>query len=215
MQINDLPEFKECLELVMSFYGKEVTPAVMGVWRSICQPFTIEQIKKAFNTHVANPENGQFAPKPADIVRILQGTKTDKSVEAWAKVMEAIQRAGSYRDVVFDDPAIHASIEDMGGWLEICRTKTDELSYAQHRFSEAHKAYSIRNDYPFPPMLCGASSEASVWESRGMKKPKPVMVGNLDKCHEVLKLGNSTSGRVHLAINLVPEMLKLSVETAA
>jgi hypothetical protein len=47
------------------------------------------------------------------------------------------ERVGAYQDVVFDDPAIHAVIEDCGGWPKVCRTELKELSYLQHRFCES------------------------------------------------------------------------------
>jgi hypothetical protein len=35
---------------------------------------TLEQVRKAMTAHATDPERGQFAPKVADIVRILAGT---------------------------------------------------------------------------------------------------------------------------------------------
>jgi hypothetical protein len=52
-------------------------------------------------------------PKPADIVRNLQGTASDRSLIAWGKLLEAMRRVGAYRSVAFDDGAIHAAVEDM------------------------------------------------------------------------------------------------------
>ena len=68
------------------------------------------------------------------LVRQLAGTATDRAMLAWGKAIDAASRVGAYTDVVFDDPAIHAAIEDMGGWPKFCRGDVKDLSYLQHRF---------------------------------------------------------------------------------
>lgn len=215
MRVEDLPEFKECLELVMSFYGKDVTPAVISVWRAICQPFTLEQIKKAFNAHLANPDNGQFAPKPADIVRLLEGTKTDRSMVAWGKAHGAIAPVGAYRDVIFDDPIIHAVIEDMGGWVKFARTENDQLGYVQTQFCKSYQAYAARDDVIYPPFLPGAGSSSDEWMKVGLKAPKPTMVGDPEKCQKVYRLGSQNTQRITRVDQLIPANLQLTVEGAA
>jgi len=55
-----------------------------------------------------------------------------KDVIAWTeKVRKAIVSVGAYQSVQFDDPAIHSCIELMGGWSELCATRTDELKWKQ------------------------------------------------------------------------------------
>lgn len=213
MQVNDLPEFKECLELVMSFYSKDVTPAVFEVWSAICQPFTLEQIKKAFNAHVANPDNGQFPPKPADIIRLLDGSKTDRAMIAWGKALGAISAVGAYQDVCFDDGIIHKVIEDLGGWAKFCRTKTSELSYLQTHFCKSYQAYANRGECAFPPKLCGDRSEESMYLAKGLPVPAPVLIGNQHKCQQVMQLGNTNSSQIHRVSALIPK--KLTLEDAA
>ena len=100
---------------------RPVSEFTLQVWCQACQPFTLEQISKAMTAHAVDPERGQFAPKVADVIRILQGTYTDRAQLAWGKALEAMSSVGAYSDVIFDDPAIHAVIEDLGGWPKVCR----------------------------------------------------------------------------------------------
>lgn len=141
MQTTDRAAFAALLSDVMAFYRQDVSAFALSVWWQACERFDIEQVRKAMTGHAMDPEHGQFAPKPADIVRKLQGTYTDRSLVAWGRVLQAIERQGSYATVDFDDAATHQAITDLGGWVKLCQTTYDELPFVQKRFVEAHRAY--------------------------------------------------------------------------
>ena len=79
MRNDQASEFQRLLTDALAFYGKDVSTFALSVWWEACQPFDMEQVRKAMTTHATDPEHGQFAPKPADIVKALQGTKTDRA----------------------------------------------------------------------------------------------------------------------------------------
>lgn len=189
MTPNDAQAFKELLTSALAYYRQDASPFVLSVFWQGCQPFTLEQVRKALTAHATDPERGQFAPKVADLVRILQGTHTDRAQLAWGKALEAMSSVGAYTDVVFDDPAIHACIEDLGGWPKVCRTEVKELSYLQHRFCESHKAYTGRGVFEYPRRLNGDRSPDSEYEKKGLALPRPALVGNPDVCREVYRGG--------------------------
>ena len=157
-----------------------------------------------------DPERGQYAPKVADIVRILSGTATDRAVLAWGKCLEAMSSVGAYTDVVFDDPAIHAVVEDLGGWPKLCRTEMKELGYVQHRFCESHRAYTGRGQFDYPRRLGGDRSPDSEYEKVGLKLPRPALIGNPDRA----KLVYQNGGAGKTSISFVP-MQSLSGGIAA
>ena len=72
-----------------------------------------------------------------------------------------MQRVGAYRSVAFDDGAIHAAIEDMGGWPAVCRGKADELPFLQKRFTDLHRAYSSRPEF-VGRRCCWASTKRQI-----------------------------------------------------
>lgn len=190
MRANEIGNFQALLTDVMAYYGKDVSHFTLEVWWDACKRFDFEQVAAAMRKHAADPDRGQFAPKVADIVRALGGTSTDRAALAWGKVLEAMSSVGAYQDVVFDDPAIHAVIEDMGGWPKVCRTDTAELSYLQHRFQEAHKAYTDRGAFEFPRRLAGDRSPDHEFTSRGIPLPRPYLVGVKEQCIAVLQNGS-------------------------
>lgn len=174
---------------VLKFYGQDVTRFTLQVWLNAMQPFEIETVSRAFSKHVSNPERGQFPPKPADIVKALQGTMTDRAALAWGKVLDSMSSVGAYSDIVFDDAAIHAAINDMGGWPKVCRTDTSELGFLQHRFTQAHKAYTERGQFDYPRRLSGDRSPDQDYERRGLPLPKPALIGNPDTARAVYRAG--------------------------
>jgi hypothetical protein len=163
---------------VLGYYRQPVSEFTLQVWWQASQPFALEQVSKALTAHATDPERGQFAPKVADLVRILSGTHTDRAALAWGKALEAMSRVGAYQDVVFDDPAIHAAVEDCGGWPKVCRTEGKDLSYLQHRFCESHKAYTGRGKFDYPRRLAGDRSPDSEYEKKRLPLPRPAVVGD-------------------------------------
>ncbi len=196
MRNEDKQQFVKLIGDVLGFYRQDLSEFALHVWWQGCQPYSLEQVSKAITAHATDPDRGQFAPKIADIVRKLQGTKQDRSLLAWGKVMDAMGSIGAYQDVIFDDAAIHASIQDIGGWSKICRTSIDELSYLQHRFSQSHKAYTERGEFDYPKRLNGDRSPDIEYEKKGIPLPKPAIVGNHDLAKKVYQGGGASTSSI-------------------
>lgn len=191
MTPNEKIDFYGLISDALGYWRQDVSEFALAVWWNGCEKYSFEQVSKALSAHAADPDRGQFAPKLADIVRQLQGTKTDRSLIAWGKVMSAMSGVGAYQDVVFDDAAIHAAIADIGGWPKLCRTDMDDLSFAQHRFSQAHKAYTERGEFDYPKSLMGDRSPDIEFEKHGLALPKPALVGDKEKAKEVYQGGGA------------------------
>lgn len=198
MQTFEKIEFTKFLTQALGYWKADVSEFTLAVWLQACQPYSLEQIRKAMTAHATDPEHGQFAPKVADVVRILSGTHTDRALLAWGKTLDAMSRVGAYSDVVFDDPAIHAAVEDLGGWVKICRSETKDLSYLQHRFCESHKAYTGRPGFNFPRVLIGQRSPDSDFLRKGLQPPRPALVGDVDKARAVYAKGG-TAGKTAIS----------------
>lgn len=202
MKPEQKAEFGQLLRDVMAFYRQDVSPFALSVWWQACQRFDLEQVSKALTGHAMDAERGMFAPKPADLVRQLEGTATDRAMIGWGKVLEAIQRVGAYTDVVFDDPAIHAVIEDLGGWPKICRGETKDLGYLQHRFCEAHRAYTARGQFDYPRRLMGDRSPDEMFSRKGLKPPRPALIGDIDRARQVFD-GGQVGGKTRIAYTVL------------
>lgn len=214
MDNGDRAKFKTLLTDAMAFYRQDVSSYSLSVWWSACQPFELEQVTKALTAHAMDPDGGQFAPKPADIVRQLAGTATDRAQVAWGKAHDAASGVGAYSDVVFDDPVIHAVITDMGGWPKFCRTETAELGYLQHRFCESYRAYAGSQSFEYPKLLGGARSPDDVYAMRGLKAPAPAVVGDIERARLVYR-GGRLSQLITTSVTSLLESVKVNALSAA
>ena len=213
MKPSELTAFVALITDALAFYKQDVSTFTLSVWRAACEPFELEQIRTALTAHALDPERGQFAPKPADLMRVLGGTKTDRAMLAWGKVFSAMSSVGAYQDVVFDEPAIHAVIEDLGGWPKVCRTETAELGYLQHRFCESYRAYVGRGTFEFPRRLSGARDPDEVYLKFGRELPKPALVGAVQACRAVY-LNGKDGGKTAITFASVESLLSLPAANA-
>lgn len=200
MQTSDFQDFKRLLDDVFTFYGKDVSQFSADVWWSAMRPYSLDAVRKAINRHVSMPDNGQWLPKPADVVRLLDGGSDDQAQVAWAKVDSAVRRVGTYRSVVFDDAVIHAVLVDMGGWISLGNCSGDEWPFKAREFEKRYRGYLLRGEAVYPRKLTGISDSQN--EVAGHAVSSPVMIGNAESCKRVYLSG---------ADNVVPAIRLLNV----
>jgi hypothetical protein len=190
MQVDDFQKFHDGIAGVMGFYGKSVSRFALDVWWTALKSYELPAIIDAFNRHLANPDAGQFAPKPADIIRMLQGSTQDSALRAWAKVDRAVRSIGTYCDVVFDDALIHRVIQDMGGWIALGTKSEAEWPFVAKEFENRYRGFRSRNEHPpYAPVLTGIATAHN--EPKGFESGKPVLIGNRQLAERVLREGAS------------------------
>lgn len=181
MNHHEKAQFSQLISDVLGYWKQDISEFALDVWWHGCQNFELAQVSKALSDHATDPDKGQFPPKVADIVRILGGTKSDRSLREWGRVHEAMSSVGAYTDVDFGDGATHAAIRDMGGWPKLCRTELDQLSYTQHRFCELYKTHDGRPSEL--TSLMGDRSPGEMFIKRGLPPPRARLIegGNPSK----------------------------------
>lgn len=194
MKPDERQAFGQFLTGALGFWGQSVNAFSLNVWWQACESMAFDQVRDAFTQHALDPDRGQFAPKPADLIRQLQGGHQDRAMGAWSKVYEAIKRAGARQSVVFDDAVIHTAVEDIGGWAAICRSEVDELQWLQKRFIEAYVA-AARSKRTHPAKLMGEHEAEN--RLRGYDVAPPVLIGDQEKARAVLEsVGEPTLMRI-------------------
>lgn len=171
--------------------AKPLSEGALLLWWQRLQRFDLAQVRRALERHSEDGDRGRFMPQPSDLIRFLEGTATERAALAWGKAIDAASRVGAYSDVVFDDAAIHAAIEDLGGWPKFCRGDVKDLSYLQHRFTQSYTAYAARDAFDHPRRLMGDRSPDDAYTKRGLPLPKPVVIGDVEKARAVYRLGAS------------------------
>lgn len=189
MQPNDRGNFYSLMTGVLELYSKKATPELMDLYFEALRPYELSDIARAMNLHAVDPDQGQFMPKPADVVRMIGGSKQNRALRAWSKLERAIREVGPYQTVVFDDPVIHAVVEDMGGWLDLCNTPTDkELEFRGNEFSKRYQGYALQGGAQDYNCKLIGMIEADC-NTKGKPAPTPRLIGNADAARMTLAGG--------------------------
>lgn len=175
---------------VYAFYRQDYSAFAGRVWWQAMQPFDFAAVAEAFNKHAVNPDSGQFLPKPADIVKMLQGSTQDSGLSAWSKVDKAIRSVGTYQSVVFDDPIIHRVILEMGGWVAMGTKNEDEWPFVRNEFVNRYRGYKMRSQTPdYPPVLIGIAEAQNA--KAGYQSQAPLLLGRPEQAAQVMKQGSN------------------------
>lgn len=188
MQQEDRKRFGNALMACAEMYGKKMSDALIALYWQGLSEYDVEAVERAIAAHMRNPDSGQWMPKIADIIRLISGTTSDAALLAWAKVDKAVRHVGTYESVVFDDPIIHQTLRDMGGWIQL-GTKTDEeWPFVAKEFENRYRGYRSRPRGDYPRSLAGICEIEN--EKNGHRVAPPLMIGSENACQQVY-LGGS------------------------
>jgi phage pi2 protein 07 len=188
MQANDLDSFMEILDAVAEQYNKTLSDGLKELYWQGLKDYDFKAVSMALTRHIRNTENGQFMPKIADIVKMLEGSSQDTAYSAWTKVDKAVRRVGTYSTVIFDDPLIHKVISDMGGWVQLGHKQENEWPFVAKEFENRYRGFKSRNEVPeYPTALIGMFEAHNSKE--GYKSQPPVLIGDKEKALLVAKGG--------------------------
>lgn len=192
MTDQDFDEFAAVLQATAELYPQRtLSPAALALYWSALKDLALPEVRAGIGAHINNPDVGQFMPKPADVRRSLSGTTQDAAMMAWSKVVRAAKSVGAYTTVVFDDPYIHATLSDMGGWVTFCRGNEDDLPFREKEFVAKYRAYRAKpaSELAFVKKLTGIIDQEN--GSRGYA-PEPVaLIGKPDRAQRVLEAGSA------------------------
>lgn len=200
MQKQDYAEFVSIWNAVCELYDRKPHDAAVALAFRALRRFELSDVRRALDAHLNNADEGRFMPKPADVIRFIEGSGCSRAQHAWTSVEWAVKHIGSYSTVVFDDPLTHAVIEDMGGWVSLCRSKTVDMPYRANDFSKRYGAYVLRPPTEHPKKLIGTTEQHN--RISGMPIEPPVVIGNRQKAIAVFKSGNAGQQHIEHKVNL-------------
>jgi hypothetical protein len=183
MQDDELERFTAALTGAMDVYSKTVNAMTIRIWWAALKKYDLHAVLSGLSRHIENPDSGQYAPKPADIVKQVEGTTQDRALVAWAMVERAIRTVGSYQTVVFDDPYIHLAIQDMGGWIKLNQVTNDELPFVAKEFENRYRGHASRKTEDYPSKLIGIAEHSNL--EAGQKVAPPLLIGVKEKAKQI------------------------------
>lgn len=207
MNKTELGKFAELWAGMAEMYGKSVSDAVIAMAYAALEKYDLADIRRAINAHVADPTRGQFLAKPADLILHMDGDPESRALQAWTKAEQAIGRVGPHQDVVFDDIAIMAAIEDMGGWIQLCAVTEPELPFRRQEFVKRYKGYLNRPPQQHAAKLIGIASSENMQRFPNFKSD-PVLIGNPQQALLVHQTGGARTGNV-ISLSALTDKLQL------
>ena len=178
---DDKKEFAQFMSGLFAMYGKEISQMILRIWFEALRQYDFKAVKDAMSRHVINPDNGQFLPKPADIIRLIGGTTVDSALEAWAEVDKAVRHVGTYQSVQFADPIIHKVIQDMGGWVRLGSRSEDEWAFVAKEFQTRYRGIKTVNaPIDAPKVLTGITDQQNALAGINYQS-KPILIGTVKR----------------------------------
>ncbi len=185
MNEGEKPQFAQSMTAVGEIYGREISEIMVGIYWNALKNYEMTDVQKAFQGHTRDTDNGQFFPKPADLIRHIDGNKDGKALRAWSKAYQAIRRYGRRNSVVFDDALIHAVIEDMGGWIDFAGMSEEDAPFRAREFEKRYRSGLLTGVGNYLPVLIGMDDAHNILGGF-QEKPAPFFMGDTARCQLVL-----------------------------
>lgn len=213
MQTHDLVKFTTLLAGLGELYGKFISEQLTDIYWQTLKIFDWQDVQHAFQAHLYNPNCGQFFPKPADIVRFIEGSGETRALRAWTIVEKTMHQVGIYQSVVFDDPLIHAVIEEMGGWIKLCSMTLEDLPFRSREFQKRYMGFVIKKPNRYPKYLYGLSECENA--KNGYDVESPLLIGDAGRAERVMLNGGGMPLLVqplHSMVNLLQQYMETKEE---
>lgn len=188
---TDSEDFFKCLIGAAEISRTELSSQAQFLYFQMLEKYELQEIQKAVRAHLANPDTGAFMPKPSDIIKHIEGNSDSQALQAWYKLITAIERVGPYQTVCFDDPIIHLCVQEMGGWLDLNNISDHDVPFKQNEFVKRYRGYLLTGYRSFPAKLIGRveSNNVSNQSLPNPHIPTVVLIGNKEKAKDVLLRG--------------------------
>ena len=213
MNDQDRELFYEMWTQTKSMYNRDASVGELEMVFDALSRFDLPDIRKAVILHVNDTENGRFPIMPAHIVANIEGAGQERAAVAWNKFLGAVVNVGWHEDVVFDDPVIHAIIQNEGGWINVCGFSDEDMKYMQNRFNKQYITYVTRREFDYPRQLTGitnaGNTEKKDHDGEPVEPNPPSIIGDKVQARVVWEKGSKRIGQIthsHLIDNLTKKL---------
>lgn len=192
--------------------GSRRTDTALKLMFAALKQYDIRDIGKAILACIETHKYST-ALKPADIIEKIAGRQEDRSAIAWRLFLSACDRHGYYDSVTFNDPAMHYTIQQLGGWLKLSQeymNMTDRERAMREKgwremyeiglrvADETNTAASLPGFFEIDNRSRGFQNAiptpVNVIAANPISRPFPApTLGQGDKVHGLKKLGDNTS----------------------
>lgn len=157
MKPRDFEAFVGVLEPTAIGFGEPSFPADrVKYYFAALAAYDVDTVTSAILA-TANQPGRVFFPRPGEIIATIEGDPETRAALAWERVCRAMHHVGSDAPITFDDPALHAAIELLGGWEVVgmwsVTHEIDELGFKGVEFRRLYKHYLAHPPAEAPAVL--------------------------------------------------------------
>ncbi|MER2526739.1 MAG: hypothetical protein ABTR07_02305 [Candidatus Competibacter denitrificans] len=147
MQATDKADFTALIAKTWRFYGKQPTGEDVADWFELLAEFPLGIVATAFRRHLTDPQQGQYLPKPADVIRHLPLPRPEddgrpSADEAWGILLRLVRdeaETGVLSDEIREGWQACGPILDAGDEVGARRCFIDAYSRRVQRARERHE----------------------------------------------------------------------------
>lgn len=169
---NDKIEFIKRLMGLGELFDKKISDGLIEIYWEGLKEISLEDYIRASSQLALTCK---FFPKPVEFFELIEGSQTDKANIALIQLEKAIEKQGYYSTVVFEDKVIHAVVDAMGGWMELCKITLDDWKFRKRDFISFYNTFSKRN-FEYPDKLVGFHEHNNRVRGFLSHIPCPVMI---------------------------------------
>jgi hypothetical protein len=147
---QDKKSFAELMKATLGIYDKEITKETLVIWWNALSAYSIEIVREALSRHVKDKANGRFAPKPADVIAMIDRISPDGrpgADEAWAIYPRSEADSAVLNDEISYAAQVAQPLLDEGDTIAARMAFKD----AYNRIVEQNKANGIKPKW-FPSL---------------------------------------------------------------
>jgi hypothetical protein len=124
-QQQNAPMARAIYHRILSDIGGSLLEAATMQWLSTSRPF--------------HPSPGELR----DLALRMSNANEPSAEEAWIEVIDAIRKIGSYGSPQWSNDMITNTVKAFG-WVDLCMTETDQMSYARDSFMKIYRSQAAR-----------------------------------------------------------------------
>ena len=137
--MKDENGFKEQVVMLGEVFDKKITGGLIKIYWETLRQYSDEQAANAISAHV---RTGTFFPRPADLIKLIDGTSEENAHEAWAEVLRQLT---DFANAKFD-PATERAVQAMGGAEYLSHMSYHDLEFKKKDFLDYYESTTDRSD---------------------------------------------------------------------
>jgi len=168
--------FKQYLALISEKFQVEISQAMGKMIWKVLEPHNDVQCKQGLDLVI---RKGRFFKDVIpDLEDALGGGRIDQVTGAWVMVDEAMRRHGPYQSVDFGDPAIHRTIEILGGWEYLGTLTEEDWKWKRKEFESIYRGLPKANG---PSYVMGLIERQNVSNGYSSEISAPIQIAQAEQ----------------------------------